>query len=44
VLHGANEAFRTKFRAARPRGMCRMRTGIGVDTSGRSMSRRNLRE
>jgi homogentisate 1,2-dioxygenase len=32
VLHGANEAFRAEFRAARTPGVRRTRTGIGVDT------------
>jgi len=32
VLHGANEAFRAEFQAARTPGVRRTRTGIGVDT------------
>ena len=32
MLHGANEAFRAEFQAARTPGVRRTRTGIGVDT------------
>jgi len=32
VLHGANDALRTEFQAARTSGMRWTRTGIGVDT------------